>query len=125
MGRILIFEHSDIPRGVVAIAVAVISDYDRRTFELSRGDLPERVRDAYIRYQEIVDAALMSIEPGYRAEFIGDIKRGRGWENSYLQKVYSRGAYYRRKRAAICAVAAGLGLVELTGTTCTNDCDRI
>ena len=112
MGRHKIFQKHDLPGGIVAIAVAVIADYDRRCREIKKGTLPTPLLSTYQSYNKIVEEALSHVEEPARAEFISDISAGRGHKHSFLYGRYTSWSYYARKRDIIFYTAVGLGLAE-------------
>ncbi len=106
------FGKHTLPSEVVGVAVAVIADYDRRAREIKRGALSEGLLSSYVRYNGIVDSALMAIEDGARREMLSDIATGRGYNNSMISWMYTARSYYTRKREVIYLTARGLGLTE-------------
>lgn len=112
MARPRVFQKHDLPSGVVGIAVAFITDYERRAREIKRGALSEDLLSTYTRYNAIVDKALLHVEEEARRDFISDIATGRGYDHSLISWMYNRKAYYLRKREIIYITAVGLGLTE-------------
>ena len=113
MGRPRIFQKHDLPGGIVAIAVAVIADYDRRCREIKKGTLPTPLLSTYEKYNGIVEEALSHVEEPARAQFLSDISAGRGHKHSFLYGQYTSWSYYARKRDIIFYTAVGLGLAEV------------
>lgn len=92
-----------LPRGVKAIAIAIVADYPRR----SRGDATR----ACLELNRAVDEALMWVEECYRAPILADIIARRGWERSRARDtLYERG-YYARRNLVLRKVAEELNLI--------------
>ena len=112
MARPRVFIKHELPREVVSIAVAFITDYRRRERELERGVLSEHLLSTYKNYNEIIDNAASVLEPGMREEMLSDIISGRGYEHSMIGWMCAKESYYLRKREVVYRVARGLGLCE-------------
>ena len=110
MGRTRIYQKHDLPSGIVSIAISVISDYDRRKKEISKGALSESVLSEYARLNLIVDGALLCVENSFRDALVNDIIHGNGYRYSMLSSLVCKTGYYDRKRTVIYLVAVGLGL---------------
>ena len=121
MGRKKVYYDHELPRGVVAIAVAVISDYERRKKEIERGTLCKPLLLTYKRYNDIVERAIVNVEENAREEFISDISHGRGYRYSLLNAYYTSRSYYARKSLIIFKVAAEMGLTLEKINVCQKD----
>lgn len=111
MGRKKIYDTKRIPKSVQAISRAICADYARRKKELP-SITDEAVRASYVRMNEAVDAALLSLEEGPIREVIGrDILSRRGYEMSTAREIISVGAYYARRRQVLRLVAEELALI--------------
>lgn len=111
VGRPKQFYKYELPQGVVKVVSAQCADFRRKELAISEGSLAADVMQLYIKTNQAIIKALEDIEEACRRDFLSDIAENRGYEKSQLCFMFSRKAYYNRKRKAIYDIAKYLLLV--------------
>lgn len=110
-GRPRQFYKYELPHGVVKIVSAQCADFMRKELAISEGDLAADILDHYRSVNGAIKQALEDIEDACRDGFLLDIAENRGYDRSQISTLFSRKAYYSRKRKAIYDIAKRLRLI--------------
>ncbi len=110
-GRPKQFQRYEIPRGVVKIVSAQCADFSRKELAIRDGRFSEGTLATYMDVNAAIKEALADIEEVCRESFLLDIAENRGYEKSQIGTLFSRRAYYNRKRKAIYDIARLLRLI--------------
>lgn len=110
-GRPRQFYKYELPHGVVKIVSAQCADFARKELAIRDGELDDAVLASYWEINAAIKEALADIEEACRESFLRDIAENRGYEKSQIGTLFSRRAYYNRKRKAIYDIARLLRLI--------------
>ena len=139
-GRPKQFQRYEIPRGVVKIVSAQCADFSRKELAIRDGRFSEGTLATYMDVNAAISSKLADdqlmivedfsfekphtkdavaalkalgadIEEVCRESFLLDIAENRGYEKSQIGTLFSRRAYYNRKRKAIYDIARLLRLI--------------
>lgn len=100
-----------IPRSVVTVVRAVCADYERRRIAIEKKVVDDRVREEYVRINNVIDAALDDVEIGIRFTLLEDVVSGKGYEGTIASPFLAKNSYYNRKRKLVHDIAVGLNLI--------------